>query len=53
MSAQDDRSMTSDTHDDCNVTFRRVVPCVNKIPEPHERGEFPMTCYPCHVWADS
>lgn len=32
---------------------RRIVPCATTTPEPHERGEFPMTCYRCHVWADS
>lgn len=29
---------------------RRVPPaCRLAVPEAHERGEFPMTCYACHV----
>lgn len=31
---------------------RRVVSCSETVPEPHERGEFPMTCYACHLVAD-
>jgi hypothetical protein len=27
--------------------------CPTKTPEPHEAGEFPMTCYRCHIEADS
>lgn len=29
------------------------IPCPNKEPEPHLLGEFPMTCYRCHIYADS
>lgn len=32
---------------------QRSVPCTTTTPEPHERGEFPMSCYACHMWADS
>lgn len=32
---------------------RRVVLCPTRTPEPHERGEFPMTCYQCHMYADA
>ncbi len=28
-------------------------PCPTVIPEPHLLGEFPMTCYRCHLEADS
>jgi hypothetical protein len=31
----------------------RVQPCPTKTPEPHQAGEFPLTCYRCHVEADS
>jgi len=27
--------------------------CPTKTPEPHLAGEFPMTCYACHMVADS
>lgn len=27
--------------------------CPTRTPEPHGRGEFPMTCHACHMWADS
>ena len=27
--------------------------CPTKTPEPHILGEFPMTCYQCHIYADS
>ncbi len=27
--------------------------CPTRTPEPHELGEFPMTCYRCHVDADA
>jgi hypothetical protein len=27
--------------------------CRNREPEVHQAGEFPMTCYPCHIVADS
>lgn len=29
------------------------VPCITKTPEPHLAGEFPMSCYQCHIVADS
>lgn len=32
---------------------RRVVVCSQRTPEVHELGEFPMSCYSCHVHADS
>lgn len=33
---------------------RRVVRiCPTRTPEVHEAGEFPMTCYQCHLVADS
>lgn len=31
----------------------RVALCPTRTPEPHQLGEFPMTCYRCHVEADS
>lgn len=31
----------------------RVMLCPTRTPEPHQLGEFPMTCYRCHVDADS
>lgn len=27
--------------------------CRTETPEPHLAGEFPMTCYACHLVADS
>lgn len=30
-----------------------AVTCRTKTPEPHYAGEFPMTCYACHMVADS
>ena len=27
--------------------------CPTQTPEPHQAGEFPMTCYQCHLVADS
>jgi len=27
--------------------------CPYKEPEPHLLGEFPMSCYRCHIYADS
>lgn len=27
--------------------------CPNKTPEEHLLGEFPMSCYPCHIYTDS
>lgn len=27
--------------------------CPTRTPEPHWLGEFPMTCYNCHIEADS
>jgi hypothetical protein len=27
--------------------------CPNTEPEPHLLGEFPMSCYRCHIHADS
>ena len=27
--------------------------CSQRTPEPHELGEFPMSCYTCHVHADA
>ena len=27
--------------------------CITRTPEPHVAGEFPMTCYACHIVADS
>jgi hypothetical protein len=35
------------------VTGRIPPLCPTKTPEPHEAGEFPMTCYQCHLVADS
>jgi ribosomal protein S27AE len=35
------------------VTIRAMPVCPAKTPEPHLLGEFPMTCYSCHVEADS
>jgi len=32
---------------------RKVVVCPTREPEVHELGEFPMTCYRCHMHADS
>lgn len=32
---------------------RQVRACPTREPEPHELGEFPMTCYRCHIEADS
>jgi hypothetical protein len=32
---------------------RVVRVCPTRVPEPHDLGEFPMTCYSCHVFADS
>lgn len=32
---------------------RRVVLCPTRTPEVHHLGEFPMTCYRCHLEADS
>ena len=32
---------------------RRVVIGPTRTPEPHQLGEFPMTCYRCHIEADS
>lgn len=31
----------------------RSMPCPTTTPEPHDLGEFPMTCYRCHIEADS
>lgn len=28
-------------------------PCPTTTPEPHLLGEFPMTCFRCHLEADS
>lgn len=33
--------------------WRPTKPCPTQIPEPHLLGEFPMTCYRCHIEADS
>ena len=33
--------------------WRPTKPCPTKTPEPHLLGECPMTCYRCHVEADS
>lgn len=30
-----------------------VPTCPTKIPEEHMLGEFPMTCYRCHMHADA
>lgn len=30
-----------------------VKACPTTTPEPHQLGEFPLTCYNCHVEADS
>jgi len=32
---------------------RVVAVCPTRTPEVHELGEFPMTCYRCHLHADS
>lgn len=31
----------------------RVNVCPNRTPEVHELGEFPMSCYLCHMYADA
>lgn len=31
----------------------KVAMCRSTTPEPHERGEFPMSCYACHMVADA
>lgn len=33
--------------------WKPTKPCPTKTPEPHLLGEFPMTCYQCHMEADS
>lgn len=35
------------------VAWTPTKPCPTKDPEPHLLGEFPMSCYACHVEADS
>lgn len=35
------------------TTPPRVVICPTKMPEEHQLGEFPMSCYRCHMEADS
>jgi len=32
---------------------RKVRVCPTRTPEVHELGEFPMSCYACHIEADS
>lgn len=36
-------------------SFAQYAPglCPTRVPEPHLLGEFPMTCYRCHIDADS
>lgn len=31
----------------------RSRPCPTTTPEPHELGEFPMSCFSCHMHADA
>lgn len=33
--------------------WKPTKPCPTTTPEPHLLGEFPMTCYRCHLEADS
>jgi hypothetical protein len=37
----------------CDQEARPVVLCPTRTPEVHQLGEFPMTCYRCHMEADS
>jgi hypothetical protein len=38
---------------ECTTCRPAVRLCSTKTPEPHLAGEFPMSCYACHVEADS
>lgn len=31
---------------------RTALTCPTRTPEPHEWGEFPMSCYSCYIAAD-
>ena len=42
--------LTAGRCDGCFVAWRE---CPTTTPEPHDLGEFPMTCYRCHIKADS
>ena len=38
----------------CGDCHRCMPPlCPTREPEPHGLGEFPMTCYRCHLEADA
>jgi hypothetical protein len=48
-----ERAQAAEREREAAQATRKVAVCPTRVPEPHELGEFPMTCYSCHVHADS